>query len=86
MPLKLRTEELEWKLVDDEIVALDVRKSRYLSIDGSGVMLWQALAAGTNRDQLVTALVDRYGIEETRAALDTDTFLSDLSKHGLLAA
>ena len=86
MTLRLRTEELNWRQIDDEIVALDGRDGAYLAITGSGALLWPLLVAGATPGQLVSTLVDSYGIDESRAAADTEVFVSALSDQGLLAA
>jgi hypothetical protein len=83
--LRLRTDELEWKQIDDEIVVLDGRASNYLAASGSGVLLWRKLETGATRDELVAALVGEYGIDEARAGEDVDAFVADLAKQGLLA-
>jgi len=85
MTFRLRSDELEWKQIDDEIVALDTRRAEYLSIEGSGVSLWHALQAGATRSELAASLIARYGIDETRAGADVDVFLDDLAQKGLLA-
>ena len=85
MTFKLRSEELEWKQIDDEIVALDARRAEYLSIEGSGTSLWHALLTGATRSELVDSLIARYGIDEERAGADVDVFVADLAAKGLLA-
>jgi hypothetical protein len=84
MTLKLRTHDVEWRQIDDEIVMLDGREAMYLSTNGSGTLLWRALAAGATREQLVTALVDAYGIDERRAKADAEEFVAALASQGLL--
>lgn len=86
MTVCLRKEDLEWRDIDGEIVALDGQGAVYLSVRGSGAMLWRLLAEGTERDRLADALIDRYGIDADRACDDLDSFLSTLSDRGLLAA
>jgi hypothetical protein len=86
MTLRLRTDELSWRKIDEEIVALDGRRSDYLAINGSGALLWPLLVDGATPEQLVSALVNGYGIDESRAAADTEAFVSALSDQGLLAA
>ncbi len=82
--LKLRTEDLEWRQIDDEIVVLDARCAEYLAIEGSAVVLWRALETGASRPELVDSLVRRYGIDAQRAGADVDAFVDDLSKRELL--
>lgn len=86
MTLRLRTKELSWRKIDEEIVALDGRTSDYLAISGSGALLWPLLVDGATPEQLVSVLVDSYGIDESRAAADTDAFVCSLSEQGLLVA
>ena len=82
--LRLRDADLAWRNVDDEMIAIDVRDSTYLTANDSGSLLWSALAAGTTRDELANRLVDTYGIDAATAAADVDSFLSDLRQRGLL--
>ena len=84
MTLKLRTGDLEWRQIDDEIVLLDGRQATYLSTNGAGTLLWRALAAGATREQLVTVLVDAYGIDERRAMADAKEFVGALVSQGLV--
>jgi hypothetical protein len=86
MTLYLRTDDLDWRELDDEIVALDTRDSVYLAVQGSGALVWRLLAQSTTRDSLVEALVEKYGIDSTRATADVDAFLATLSDRGLLAS
>lgn len=82
--LSLREADLAWRTVDDELIAIDVRESTYLSANGSGLLMWNMLAGGTTRAQLVASLVDAYGIEADTASTDVDAFLADLRERGLL--
>jgi hypothetical protein len=84
--LTLRTDDLHWREVDDEIVVLEGRSSRYLSVNDSGVVLWRLLARGATRDELIGALVDAYGIDASSAAADTDRFVGEMRSAALLSA
>ncbi|HEY7705705.1 MAG TPA: PqqD family protein [Gaiellaceae bacterium] len=84
MMLKLRDDRLRWREIDDDVVAVDVDRSAYLSTNGSGALLWLELAEGTTRDQLVERLAQAYLIDNERAAADVDSFLSELNGQGLL--
>jgi hypothetical protein len=82
--LRLRQEGLTWRLIDDELVAVDVEGSTYLSANPSASLLWGALADGATHIELVDRLVERYGIEQQQAESDVDAFLEDLTAKGLL--
>lgn len=83
--LRLRPDRLEWREVEGEIVALDLTTSRYLAVNRSGARLWEALARGATRDELVALLVGSYGIEPDQADTETATFLEMLAAEDLLA-
>ena len=86
MTLSLRKDDLDWREIDEEIVALDTREAVYLAVHGSGALVWYLLAESTTRDSLIEALVEKYGIESTRATADVDAFLATLNDRGLLAS
>lgn len=84
MTLELRERDLEWRAIDEEIVVLDGRDAAYLSVSGSGMLIWQLLSQRTDRDALIQALVETYAVEYTRAGDDVDAFLAVLVERGLL--
>lgn len=81
---RLRDNDLTWMEVQGELVALDADASTYLSANDSGLTLWQALADGATREQLVAVLLDAYDVDEARAGADVDAFLADLRERGLV--
>jgi hypothetical protein len=84
MRWKLRDQDLDWREVEGELVALDLRESRYLAINRTGQVLWAALAEGATEDELTERLVEAFEIERARAAADVDAFTTDLESRGLL--
>ena len=86
MTLSLREQDLDWRDIDHEIVALDVQGAAYLAVQGSGAVLWRLLANSTTRENLVETLVETYGIDPATAGGDVDEFLATLSDRGLLAS
>ena len=82
--LRLRGDDLEWRLVEGEVIALDVRDELYLGLNDSGSKLWQVLSGGAKQQQLVEILVVAYGIERAAAERDVEDFLTQLHEQGLL--
>jgi hypothetical protein len=83
--LRLRRDALEWRDIQGEVVAVDVRTSTYVSANASGAVLWRSLAEGTTRDELVARLVEAFGIDQAQAGTDVDRFVDDLRDKALLA-
>lgn len=82
--LRLRTDELSWRRVDDEIVVLDMRSSAYYAVNGTGATLWEHLQAGCDRDQLVQAVVAEHDISLQESERDVDAFVAMLTGFGFL--
>jgi hypothetical protein len=81
---RLRAVDLTWRVLDDEVVVLDLRTSSYFSVNDTGKVLWDVLVEGASEEQLVTVLVDRFGISEDVARRDVGAFLSLCSERELL--
>jgi hypothetical protein len=84
--LKLRSDRVLWREVDDEVVALDLGGEKYLSINRTGAALWSALAAGATTERLADELVERFGADAAEARVDVAAFVADLRARGLLDA
>ena len=82
--IRLKRNRVEWRELDQEIVALDPDAHMYLSANRSGAVLWKALARGAKRDELVRILQNAYGIDADTAQRDAERFLGQLSDRGLL--
>lgn len=84
--VKLKTDAVEWREVEGEIVALDLDSSEYLAINRSGTAIWPLLVDGATREELAAHLAGEYGIDEAVAERDVGAFLDVLSERGLLEA
>jgi hypothetical protein len=82
---RLRTEALEWREIEGEIVAADTRAGVYLAGNRTAAVLWPLLAAGTDRAALVEHLVQVFHVDELAAAQDVDRFVATLDEQDLLA-
>lgn len=81
---RLRGSGLEWRRVEDDIVALDLPTETYLGLNQSAASLWQVLASGASEDELVQLLIDRYGISLADAQRDVGEFVAALQARGML--
>jgi hypothetical protein len=82
--LKLRKTDLQWRAVEGEVVALDVRGSQYLGVNDSGAALWDMLAAGTTRGALADHLAANYGLDLEMARTHVDRFVDQLRAQDLI--
>lgn len=81
----LRPGSVEWREVEGEIVAVDVKTSEYLAINRTGAVLWRALEGGATRDELAERLVGAFAVDPAAARKDVEAFVAMLDDRGFLA-
>lgn len=79
-----RRGEVIWRPVDGRVVGLDLRSSRYFSLNPSASVLWEVLERDAGREELADTLVQRFGIDRSAADADVEAFLVELGGLGLL--
>ena len=82
--IRLRSDDLFWRELPGEIVALDAAQSRYLSANASAATLWNRLVEGATEADLVDSLCERFRVSRDVAEADVTAFLEQLSSRGLL--
>lgn len=82
--VRLKAGAVEWRLVDGEVIAVDLRTLDYLGVNGAGAVLWPLLAHGAPVDELVETLVATYGIDRERATTDVAAFLDALEERQIV--
>jgi hypothetical protein len=80
---RLRTARVDWRLVEGEVIALDLEQSRYLSINATGAAVWPLLVEGATTSALEARLRERFGNVDSIGA-DVHAFLSELERQQLL--
>ena len=55
-----------------------------ITINGSGTFLWEQLAKGASKGELLEAMLSEYNIDAETAEKDIDEFVSKLEKANLL--
>lgn len=82
--LRLESTRVEWREVDDEMIALEKERSIYLAVNRSGTLLWRALSSGHTEPELAELLVEEYGIDLEKARADVKRFVDELQEQGLI--
>lgn len=82
--LKLRTDRIVWRAVEEEVMILDTTTSHYLSVNKTGTALWPLLVDGCSRTQLVDTLVESFAVDAETARTDVESFVGMLDGLGLL--
>lgn len=83
--VRIRSDGLSSRKIGAELVVLDVVRSLYLTIRGSGILLFELLQEERDRDELVAALLASFEVDTDTARRDIDAFIADLSNAGLIS-
>lgn len=81
---RLRSEDVSWRQIEDDIVVLDLKSGTYLSINPTGVPLWLRLVQGATVHELAEVLQEEHELGADQAQNDACQFVVMLSRQGLL--
>lgn len=84
LKVRLRAEMVEWRIVDEQVVALDLDRSVYLGINATGATVWTRLATGATESELLAAILEQFEIDEPTARSDLRAFVDDLRQRGMI--
>ncbi len=82
---RLQTDLITWERVDESVIVFDLRNSTYLSIDGSGIVVWESLSRGADMNELIGVVTDRFDVNADTARTDIGRFLAELARRGIAA-
>ncbi|MBJ7472987.1 MAG: PqqD family protein [Solirubrobacteraceae bacterium] len=86
--MQLRTDDLSWREVDEDVVVLDERTWKYVHLNPTASLLWRSLAAdgGASEAELSARLVENFPGAAPTADADVAAFLADLRAREYLVA
>jgi ornithine carbamoyltransferase len=70
--------------VDGEMVLLDMNSENYFGLDGVGTDIWQAIQENNSLEDVFTALLTQYEVEEEVLKKDLLAFVEKLQESGLI--
>ena len=73
--------------VQNLVVAVDERAEKFngmVRLNSTGAFLWEKIEKGSEKEELLSALLAQYGIDEETARKDLDGFLNILIENGIL--
>src|SRR3954454_18648742 len=77
-----RSEGLVTEPMDGGIVMLDPETDRYLRLNATGRLIWEALAEPATVTDLARVLCERTGVSADRAEVDAASFVDGLIEFG----
>ncbi|MEE8601607.1 PqqD family protein [Euzebya tangerina] len=84
MQLQLDDQRVSWREIDGEVIAVDLTRDEYLSLNHTGSLLWRELVAGATITDLVDRLVQAFAVDARTASRDVTEFVTTLRERRLL--
>ena len=56
----------------------------YITLNETGTFFWEKLANGTTKEDLISAVLAEYDVDEETARNDVELFIDNLTKNGLI--
>jgi len=79
-----RTEDIVEAEVGGEVVLLHTQSWQYFEFDAVGAAIWGLLKEPRSLDALVSALTERFEVDQARCEQETRAFLDELIGQGLV--
>ena len=76
--------EVDHGVVEEQVVLLEPRGGRYLSLDEVGSRVWELLNRDPHVEAAVQVLLQEYDVDEARLRADVATFLKRCEELSLL--
>lgn len=70
--------------INDEVAILDLERSLYFGLEGTGVQIWDALEQPHSASELCDQLVAKFEVSRTECEKDVMTLLTSLQEEGLI--
>jgi hypothetical protein len=83
-PMQQAPRELVWKIVDGEVLILDVGTGDYFSLSPVGTDMWTRLQEGQSHEDIIVALSSCYGVDEATVTTDLNELVEQLRDARLL--
>lgn len=76
--VRLRDEEVAAKVIDGEVIIINLANGTYYSMDGSGAFVWELLQQQPTVGRIVDLLVARYDVSREDAHTDLQQLMGRL--------
>lgn len=77
--------KLAWRKLGEQTIVLELGERRYLhELNEIASSIWHQLDGQKSLEQIAGSIVEEYEIDYPRARADTDEFLDELHRQGLI--
>lgn len=83
LPLRLR-DGVVTQILENEMLLLDTRGGQYFDLNPSGTVMLDSLLKGASREATLGLVMERFAVDQARAAADLEALVGELLKVGLV--
>lgn len=80
----VRSSDVLFSPVDNELVMMDIEQGAYFSLDRVGASIWNQLAEPLVVTDLCKQLMQQYDVDQATCETDVLALLNDMAENGLL--
>lgn len=77
-------EEVASKIMDGELIIINLPTGVYYSMDNVGTAIWEMIEEGFNLDEGVAAIIERYDVSHEQALADVKHLVEELLEENLI--
>lgn len=79
-----KTDDIIWRVVDDEALILNTSNGYYFSMNGTATEAWCLLNEGKSIDEVAQTIAERYEIDMQSAKADVESLLQELKNEHIV--
>jgi hypothetical protein len=80
---KKNNESVSGKLQDEQVI-LDIEKGKYFSLNPVATLIWEILEQPLSIKNLCNKLVEEYDVEPEKCKIETNEYVQEMVKIGLI--
>jgi Coenzyme PQQ synthesis protein D (PqqD) len=77
--------DIRWNLTDEGGLLLDIKTSKYYSLNSIGAVIWDGLVAGSTIDELAGRVRERFHASRDQVQSDVTAFVQSLEQKGVIS-
>ena len=82
---KINSEDISYRIIEDEAVILNLKTSDYYSLNKTGTFIWKLLENKANLEDIISKFADEFGINIKTATNDIQQLLRDFKRQKLIS-
>ena len=84
MKMRIKTTDIAWRVIEGQAFIINTKTSTLHELDETGTFIWKLIEKGASAEGAAAELAANFNVTLDTASKDTEEFLSELEKKGIL--